>query len=336
MMRALGSKTNHIFVFVVIQALSFAIPGVLLGLIISFVLTQGMQEALFLTLKQAMDYGLPIGAVFVSVILFGFVVPVISIVGPTQNAMGKSLRGSLDASQRSGNGDGVSATVKKLQDLGLSGTEVLVSVFLICFGLMTYYLIPLSMISMNMTLFFFVMNLILTGIMLGLVFVSAIVMGPLQKIILSCLLCCRPKDRLLSPIIERRFEAGSTKNLKIAIMVTFSIAFLILQTSATATVMYYLKDVFNQILGSDLHLSTHMLNQFTGANFYIDEMKLSNYLDGFMGEGEDGKIGPIKAYSFGSVDLHTLMGPEKDSVMMDLSDKHLLTMNIYTASDNFL
>lgn len=185
--------------------------------------------------------------------------------------MGKSLRNSLDASQRNGNGEGVSATVQKLQDMGLSGTEVLISVFLLCFGLVTYYVIPLAMISLNMTLFFFTMNVILTGIMLGIVFVSAIAMEPLQKIILSCLLCCKPKDRLLAPIIKRRFEAGSSKNLKIAIMVTFSIAFLILQTSATATIMYYFSEVLNQVMGADLFLSTAILASVTGNHSYLDE-----------------------------------------------------------------
>ena len=47
-------------------------------------------------------------------LLFGLVVPIFSIIGPTKEALGKNLRGSLDASRRSGDNEGVTATLKEL------------------------------------------------------------------------------------------------------------------------------------------------------------------------------------------------------------------------------
>ena len=55
MMRALGFGKDHVIVFVVLQAVTFAIPGVILGLIFSVILTHGLQEALFIIVQNYGD-----------------------------------------------------------------------------------------------------------------------------------------------------------------------------------------------------------------------------------------------------------------------------------------
>ena len=58
MMRALGFKSDHVIVFVILQAFSFAVPGVLLGLMIGTVMNEGFEEFMFIALKNAGTYGL--------------------------------------------------------------------------------------------------------------------------------------------------------------------------------------------------------------------------------------------------------------------------------------
>ena len=91
-----------------------------MGLLIALVLNEGLTEALYVAMQNSHEYGLSIGAIAVTAVLFGFAAPILSILGPTEEAMGKNLRASLDASRRNGANEGVSAAVKKLQDLGLS------------------------------------------------------------------------------------------------------------------------------------------------------------------------------------------------------------------------
>ena len=113
MMRALGFQKNHVLVFVVLQAFSFAIPGVLLGLTIAIVLNEGFEEFMFIALNNAGTYGITAASIISVVILFGFLLPICSIVGPTREALGKNLRASLDPSIRNGANESVSATVKQ-------------------------------------------------------------------------------------------------------------------------------------------------------------------------------------------------------------------------------
>ena len=44
MMRALGFSKSHLMVYIVLQALSFSIPGLLLGLTIALVLNEAFLE----------------------------------------------------------------------------------------------------------------------------------------------------------------------------------------------------------------------------------------------------------------------------------------------------
>lgn len=53
MMRALGFKKDHVLVFVIMQAFTFAIPGVILGLTIAFVINEAFEEMMFIVLNNA-------------------------------------------------------------------------------------------------------------------------------------------------------------------------------------------------------------------------------------------------------------------------------------------
>lgn len=83
------------------------------------------------------------------------------------------------------------------------------------------------------------MNLILTGICVGMTLLVVVIMHNLQKGILKILLCCKRDDRILAPIIMKRLDTSRVQNTKIAMMVTASIAFLMFQTGAQETSMAY-------------------------------------------------------------------------------------------------
>ena len=60
MMRALGFSKSHLMVYIVLQALSFSIPGLLLGLTIALVLNEAFLEMamLFMVPGFYSEYGL--------------------------------------------------------------------------------------------------------------------------------------------------------------------------------------------------------------------------------------------------------------------------------------
>lgn len=100
MMRALGFGKNHVLVFIILQSFSFAVPGLFLGLIVALLLNDSFREVVFYSTHIAGEYGLSTDSILVSTILMGFLVPLISNIGPTREALSKNLRASLDASRR--------------------------------------------------------------------------------------------------------------------------------------------------------------------------------------------------------------------------------------------
>ena len=91
-----------------------------LGLIIAIVLNDGLREYFYYSLHYAGDYGLSKDSILVSVIMMGLVVPLLSNIGPTREALTKNLRSSLDASRRDGGDESISVVKSKLQDIALS------------------------------------------------------------------------------------------------------------------------------------------------------------------------------------------------------------------------
>ena len=84
MMRALGFNKSHVIVFVILQAFSFAIPGVLLGLMVALILNDAFREHMYYETHYAGSYGLSAQSVLITVILMGIVVPLLSNIGPTK------------------------------------------------------------------------------------------------------------------------------------------------------------------------------------------------------------------------------------------------------------
>ena len=113
-MRALGFGKNHVFMFIVLQAFSFAVPGLLLGLIVALILNDSFRECVYYSTRNAGEYGLSADSILITAILMGILVPLISNVGPTREALSKNLRSSLDASRRNGSGDQISVMVQKM------------------------------------------------------------------------------------------------------------------------------------------------------------------------------------------------------------------------------
>lgn len=105
MMRALGFEKKHVVIFIVLQAFSFAVPGLLLGLLIALLLNDCFRETFYYISQFSGGYGLTWETVVVTTVVMGILVPLISNIGPTREALSKNLRASLDATQRNGSSE---------------------------------------------------------------------------------------------------------------------------------------------------------------------------------------------------------------------------------------
>ena len=160
MMRALGFRLTDIISFVSLQAFTFAIPGMVCGVIIAYVLNIGCKMGIYMIFGNSGNYELSNESVIAGTLCFGIIVPFLSNIGPTRLALGKNLRTSLDSTRRSTVAEEVSVTFKRLQDISFSFSEVTFGVVLTLIGFVVYVFIPTSLFREDMTLFFLILNVI--------------------------------------------------------------------------------------------------------------------------------------------------------------------------------
>jgi hypothetical protein len=71
--------------------------------------------------------------------------------------------------------DEVTVTMQRIEEFGVSMTQIMVGIMLTLMGFMVYYFIPLAFMFQDFTTFNFLMNLIFIMIVFGLVFLAQIV-----------------------------------------------------------------------------------------------------------------------------------------------------------------
>lgn len=171
MLRALGFKANHLIGLISLQSFSFAVPGIFIGIFVAFIINVGLREVIFIAADNYESYALTPISIAIGV-CFGSIMPPLSNYLPIKSALNKNLRASLDLNRRAK--DEVSITVKKLQDVGISTNQLVVSVMMIVGGVGVYYVVPLGIFKEKFTLVFILLNVLLILIIVGMTFICVL------------------------------------------------------------------------------------------------------------------------------------------------------------------
>ena len=144
--------------------------------------------------------------------LLGFFLPVISNIIPIQRALSKNLRVSLDLYHRSVNE--LTVSIKRLEEMGLSVNQLVVAVMLVFLGILTYYVAPMAFIYRNYTLFFFILNFILILMILGLAFVSILLLPYIQILFVKIFIGIIRGDKNLYQVLRKNLQGHESRNTK--------------------------------------------------------------------------------------------------------------------------
>ena len=176
MLRALGFNTKNITITIVVQAFTFALPGLVTGILLSSVLNFGVRSVLYYMTNNYSDYWVSQGAIWFGCVI-GILMPLVSNIVPIQAALGKNLRASLDLNHRAATE--ITVQIKKLQDYGLSLPQFIMAIMLVVMGIFTYYVAPTAFLYGKYELFFTILNSVLIMMILGLTFVAILILPTL-------------------------------------------------------------------------------------------------------------------------------------------------------------
>jgi len=295
MLRALGFKNTNLKMLITIQSFTFSIPGLLIGLIVAALLNVVVAYGIYIFSQNASTYKLSLSAVILGIVL-GLVLPLVSNILPIQQAMSLNLRDTLDLYHRTINE--LTVKIKRLEEMGLSVTQIVVGCMLVFWGSIVYFFAPMSYIYGDYVMFFTIINLLLIIMIIGLVFISILLLPYMELVFVYMFthLVCR-KDRKLNDIVQKNMKGHDKRNTKTAIMLTIAFSFLIFAASSFMLISHILVSQIESFIGASVFVTT------LDDDDFLREMELAQFLIEQY-EYDEAVVG----YSFASVQLDELLG----------------------------
>lgn len=323
MLRALGLKSKSLITLLLIQGFIYAIPGMSLGLMFSFVFNAAVSHVIYDTALESGSYQLHFSAIIMGFML-GIIMPLISNSLPIYRALSKTLKDSLDLFHRTI--DEITVRTLKLEKLGISFSQFFNSLTLIVMGITTYYFAPMAFVKQDIKLFLAIMNIVLVFLILGFTIFVNLFQNVFQRLLIRFFVLICYKDRFLAPIILKNMSAHDRRNSKTSLMFCICLAFLIFAGAGFNQQTNVIENTLKLQIGSDM---TAEVAPDEGVG--LDESKIRDYLENYMKQYPDN----LASYSFISFPLHKIPDIVKP-IFSPLSGYPSKYINIFGVERNFL
>jgi len=267
MLRGLGMRQNSLIFLLLVQSLFYAGPGIALGMVLAQLGFLPAQAILEDFAKGSIVDVLNPAAIVLGFFL-GLLMPIVSNIGPIRRALSKTLRDSLDLYHQTFNE--VRVTVMKLETLGLSPGQTVISILLVATalalnGMMTAFFFG------DFPLFLTILNIILVSMLIGLSVVSLAIQPYFEKALLWLVIW--GKEKRLHTVISKNMAAHRGRNRKTAIMFTTSIAFVVFAGAMFSLQAVSIKSNVQQFSGGDFVAQADSIDE------PLDEAGLRNFLE---------------------------------------------------------
>ena len=225
--RMLGATKPQIIALLVAQAMSFAVPSVVLGLPVAHFITKELfiEFAKLSGVDVASSGQVLSGSGIAYGLLLGLFIPVLGAIGPIRAALGMELREALDVTRSKTKI--IEYTIESETDRAKISPSILaVGGSLSVFGFLIYYLLPLALLSLNLRVFFAVFVALLLSLIIGLVLLASNCQVMTEKLVAGLFLGVWAKS-VLRRLALKNLIAHRRRNWKTSIMYSLSLAFII-------------------------------------------------------------------------------------------------------------
>lgn len=209
--RLIGSTKKTIVSLLVTQCLLFSVPAFIVSFFLHFLILKGVGRVLSKLSSSDSEI-----AVSGNAILYAFIIcnlcPILASIQPIYNLTNKSLSESLSSL---GKTSGVKIEVISLVNRERS-TLIIFGILTCIYGISIYYLLPLSLLSMNLYLLLTIFLWILIGMLIGFVLLVSNLELIVQKLLTYALLFWSKsfiKQVLLKNFISHRIRNQSTNRM---------------------------------------------------------------------------------------------------------------------------
>ncbi len=230
--RMTGLTTWGIVNMLIIQAFSYSIPSWATGLVMAQVVCTVAIRMLSNSIEVPLVDTLSPNGIIVATVL-GLAIPLVAAILPIRDALSKNLQDALDT--RHSKTAGVSFSIERSEDSSISKAALVLGIGLTVFGFLIYYLLPLSLLTLNFALFFDIFFGILLGLLFGLIILSFNFEHILERFLVAIFFFW--ELRSIPKIVLKNLVAHRIRNRKTTMMYAVSLGFVIFITVAFTTEM---------------------------------------------------------------------------------------------------
>ncbi|GAM19320.1 hypothetical protein SAMD00019534_024950, partial [Acytostelium subglobosum LB1] len=323
MLRAQGMRHHTLIILLLVQSLYFSIPGILLGLIFGWVCYAVVAHFIYQFVILPVNLDLHGQAVLVGVVM-GLLLPILANIVPIQRALSKTLRDALDIYHQVKSETMVK--FQKLESIGFNPLHTVISIICVACGFAVYYLIPLSFIFSDMSLFFGVLTAILLAMLFGLALLAQSVQSLLERLFLA-LLVWGPDRRTLYSLIRKNLSSHRGRNAKTSMMFTICLTFIIFTGCVFRLQGHNIQQLVRLGVGSDIAVIS------TNSEFELPQDDLRAFLNNEL--VNNSATTAVMSYSFATFSLDNVMNIVS-TTLYPLAQYPSAQVKVYGIEPNYL
>ena len=248
-LRLVGNSKKNIILIIIFECICFSMPAFILAFITSFGVLGMVNSIIKNELSTDLELSITLQG-FLMAFFLNFLAPIIASIFPIKNILKKNIATSINTMINKTQGVKIeifSLTQKEFRSVVVFG------IITFLYGASIYYFLPLSLISINLSMLGGIFLLILFGILLGFVLLSINVENILQKILTYTLLFfTRSYTKLL---IFKNLTAHRIKNRKTSIMFSLSVGIFIMISVGFDLMLQTVKSMLILQRGSEIQVS---------------------------------------------------------------------------------
>ena len=318
-MRLIGMSKRGIVEIILIQSFTFSLPGVIVGLLLSFPILKGLSTILE-NFLQAKISAVPTASAFILSIFIGVLIPFVSSMVPIITALQKNLGGALDLVRSKVNSVLIRITLTANE---IPWTKISFSVVAILYGASVYYLLPLSLLTLNIGLLLTIFFAIIVGLLIGLVLFGLNVQHLMERLTTwTFFFYMSPSFR---EILVKNLVAHKLKNRKTASMYALTLGFVIFLIVAASTGLQSFAYINEQEYGATMQIR---------ASGYFDVLGTDDFLQSNAYLREH-----IRGYTYVTDNLRDFLrnkGVASDSYITNVGKLYNFKFNVHGVTPGYL
>ena len=221
-LRMVGMLSRDVMQMIILQPILSAIPAIGVGLFLAMLGTQ-FASSIF---EDLTGIPLKVGLEFYSsclAITCGLAIPILASILPIRSALSKSLTDALDTKRSKVMA--VKVEISRASGTSISWDLVAFAISLVLFGMLIYYLMPLALLSTNISLLLNIFFSLIIMMLLGLVLLSLNFQHITERVVVWSMFWW--EKRGIPQVLVKSLVAHRGRNRFTTVMYALSIAFVI-------------------------------------------------------------------------------------------------------------